>query len=265
MDTKFFLWGLVAIAAYQLFVSVRVLNSPGHSGTQKFVQLFIIWVLPFIGALTCEIFLSLEDRSPGVRNTTSAPDKGESQPEIGTVVCQRFLSLEGKSPSVRDTASALDNGGNQPQMKGSMKFISYSVDCAIIAAFSYVGIGLSSITMGTGHFEVDASSWFIAFVVFCPIGMWLWRDESRQQTWDEWAGGAIGSFMLGALFFVIDIIGGRFMHPEMGLFSAATHMYAFPLTILVCPFATFLCIASAVRTYIVGKIEITRLTLHDQV
>ncbi len=54
---------LIAVALYQLYVTVRVFMSNSYSTAQKFAQLALIWLLPFLGAVVCHAFLGADEHS----------------------------------------------------------------------------------------------------------------------------------------------------------------------------------------------------------
>jgi hypothetical protein len=60
------LWILGALAfAYQLFISLLVVRSASFSGGQKIAQVFLIWLLPVLGAFTAHwVIHSTQGRAP---------------------------------------------------------------------------------------------------------------------------------------------------------------------------------------------------------
>ena len=84
MNAEYLIWGFVIVAAYQIFVTVRLLVSVRYSRSQKIGQLLLIWLFPLIGAIACEIFLSSDRRPPDVRDTAFTSDGGDNPPGTGS-------------------------------------------------------------------------------------------------------------------------------------------------------------------------------------
>ena len=80
---EYLLWGAAVIAAYQLFVTVRVLRLPEYSRGQKVAQFLLIWGIPLFGAITCEVFLSSHRMSSSARDTAFVRDGGGNPPGMG--------------------------------------------------------------------------------------------------------------------------------------------------------------------------------------
>lgn len=52
--------GLVLL--YQIYVSVIIYRAAEYEQTQRFLQMFIVWLIPFIGAIGCHLFLRNQRR-----------------------------------------------------------------------------------------------------------------------------------------------------------------------------------------------------------
>lgn len=50
-------FGAVALLAFQLFVSWRVVQFKGYTSFQKAIQIAIIWLLPLVGALLVQLVM----------------------------------------------------------------------------------------------------------------------------------------------------------------------------------------------------------------
>jgi hypothetical protein len=83
MNSEYLMWGLAVLVAYQLFVTIRLLISARYSRSQKTAQFLLIWLVPFLGAVACEIFLSSDNRTPDARDTSFTPDGGDNPPGTG--------------------------------------------------------------------------------------------------------------------------------------------------------------------------------------
>ena len=66
----------VCLAAYQLYVTLRVLFAVQYSKRQRALQAAIIWLVPLFGALVCHLFLANDGKPPRPRDTgfTEAPE-----------------------------------------------------------------------------------------------------------------------------------------------------------------------------------------------
>jgi formate/nitrite transporter FocA (FNT family) len=78
MISEYLLWILVALAGYQLFVSVRVLFSQSYTTTQKAIQLLMIWLLPLLGSVLCHMFLSTDGKHTKKKETAFTRDEGKN-------------------------------------------------------------------------------------------------------------------------------------------------------------------------------------------
>jgi hypothetical protein len=73
---------LGALALYQLYVSLKVISSIGYSRKQKSAQFALIWLLPFLGAVACHVFISAEGR-PTRKDAAFTSDAGNNPPGVG--------------------------------------------------------------------------------------------------------------------------------------------------------------------------------------
>ena len=72
----------VAIVLYQLFVTARIAFSRRYSGTQRALQVAIIWLVPFFGAVLCHAFVDSDAESTRPRDTSFTADGGSNPPGI---------------------------------------------------------------------------------------------------------------------------------------------------------------------------------------
>jgi hypothetical protein len=74
---------LLALIAYQVFVTIAVLKADQYSPRQRIVQTFLIWVVPLVGAAVCHVVL-FTDRQPSTkRDDRFTPATDENPPGIG--------------------------------------------------------------------------------------------------------------------------------------------------------------------------------------
>lgn len=66
----------LALAVYQLYVSLRVLFAIQYTKLQRLAQLGLIWLIPLFGAIVCHVFLVSDMKRPRPRDTafTQAPE-----------------------------------------------------------------------------------------------------------------------------------------------------------------------------------------------
>ena len=83
MNAKYLIWGALVVAVYQLLVTFRLLHSVQYSQSQKIAQLLMIWGVPLLGAIVCELFLSSDRRTPKMGDIAFTPDEGVNPPGIG--------------------------------------------------------------------------------------------------------------------------------------------------------------------------------------
>ncbi len=70
------------IIAFQLYASVRVLWYGGYTPVQKIMQLLIVWLIPFFGALAVHFFLAADTAPRRRADTQFTPDGGGNPPGI---------------------------------------------------------------------------------------------------------------------------------------------------------------------------------------
>lgn len=84
VNTTWLYWGIGLVAAYEIYVTIRVTASPGYSRSQKLMQAAIIWFVPFLGALLCHGVLASDAHIPRKRDTAFSRDEGDNPPGIGS-------------------------------------------------------------------------------------------------------------------------------------------------------------------------------------
>ncbi len=85
MDTYWLIWIIGAAVLYQILVTGKILLAREYLAAQKRKQFLLIWLLPFIGALICDLFLASDRRVARARNTRFTPDGGGNPPGISDV------------------------------------------------------------------------------------------------------------------------------------------------------------------------------------
>jgi hypothetical protein len=91
----------------------------------------------------------------------------------------------------------------------------------------------------------------IAFLVLAVTALYLWRSEKSPRAAKGWIFFALGSIVVGTLFFAVDIWSGHSAHPNLPLIDAGLHndgFWGFGWTLIVCPGLTMIAIAGAART-----------------
>ena len=79
-DTLMIVIGLVA--AFQLYVSGRMLFYRGYTVRQKLMQLLIVWLVPGLGAILVGSFLAADSARPRKTDTAFTPDGGNNPPGV---------------------------------------------------------------------------------------------------------------------------------------------------------------------------------------
>lgn len=75
---------LVVLLIYNIYVSITLLKFAGYSAGQKSAQLFIIWLLPAVGAVVVYSIIRSSLTSPKNHDRNFTPDNGSNPPGIGT-------------------------------------------------------------------------------------------------------------------------------------------------------------------------------------
>jgi hypothetical protein len=62
--------------------------------------------------------------------------------------------------------------------------------------------------------EILSWIWILVYVVFAIVGIYAWHDKKAPQTPAGWLLFAVGTVILGAVFFAFDIGAGHSEHPK---------------------------------------------------
>lgn len=76
MTSAFVLCGAAVIAAYQIYVTTRVLRYADSTRTQKGLQSAVIWFIPLAGACLVHAFFIQEAAKPRLRDSSFIPEQG---------------------------------------------------------------------------------------------------------------------------------------------------------------------------------------------
>jgi thiol:disulfide interchange protein len=104
--------------------------------------------------------------------------------------------------------------------------------------------------------EILSWIWILVYVVLAIVGIYAWHDKKAPQTPAGWLLFAVGTVILGAVFFASDIGAGHSEHPNLPLVHAAKQVgspLGFGPTLIVSPGLTIISIAGVVRAYYLGK------------
>jgi len=82
MSTDNIAIAVLALASYQLYVTLRILFSSQYTAKQRIAQMAIIWLIPFFGAVVCHGFVASDMRKPRPRDTAFS-EAGESPTGVG--------------------------------------------------------------------------------------------------------------------------------------------------------------------------------------
>lgn len=86
------------------------------------------------------------------------------------------------------------------------------------------------------------------FLLLACIGLLLWRREKLSQTWKRWAILAGQSIILGIAFFGADFL-IALANGKANPWHFPGGLLGMPVTLLVCPGGTIICLAGVVRAY----------------
>lgn len=73
---------IVLVAALQTYVSFRAGLHSGYTRKQKTIQILIVWLVPFFGAVLVYAFLAADTSLPKELDTRFTPDGGNNPPGI---------------------------------------------------------------------------------------------------------------------------------------------------------------------------------------
>jgi hypothetical protein len=82
--TELLYWSIGLVGVYQLYTTIRVSVSASYSRAQKLTQLALIWLIPFLGALLCHIFLVSDMRAARKKDAGFIPEGGVNPQGIGS-------------------------------------------------------------------------------------------------------------------------------------------------------------------------------------
>jgi hypothetical protein len=102
--------------------------------------------------------------------------------------------------------------------------------------------------------------WLIALPFLVGACLWVWHISEKTRNWKSniWGYALLFTPIVGAISFAIDVlIGGSNGHYKTFLEAAsyAGSPFGFPLTVLICPVATFIAFGSWIRCVILHVSE----------
>jgi hypothetical protein len=93
----------------------------------------------------------------------------------------------------------------------------------------------------------------ITFLILASVGMLLWHRERLSQTVKQWGTLAFRSVLLGIALFGADLL-IALLHGQPNPFHFPGGLLGLPLTFLICPGGTIICLAGLARVlYMSGK------------
>lgn len=133
-----------------------------------------------------------------------------------------------------------------------MKLIPDIVGLMVIASFCIIGSWIVS------DDQLRSWIWKYIFLAFAAVGLLFWRDSRMPTNSSDWLKMAVGTCLLGLVFFAVDVLLGNAVHPDMSIFTAATHaggLFGFYFTVLICPCMTVLSLAGAIRASVKNRLN----------
>jgi hypothetical protein len=86
----------------------------------------------------------------------------------------------------------------------------------------------------------------VTFAVLAVIGMLLWHRKELSPTVKKWGTLAVRSVVLGIAFFVVDLL-IALLSGQANPLHFPGGLLGLPLTLLICPGGTIICVAGLVR------------------
>lgn len=123
-------------------------------------------------------------------------------------------------------------------------------------------IGLVTLGLQYSLLVFVANLWFgstlpfngigIIFAVLAVIGMLLWHREKLLPTVKKWRTLAVRSVILGIAFFVVDLV-IALLNGQANPLHYPGGLLGLPLTLLICPGGTIICLAGLVRASYISR------------
>jgi hypothetical protein len=92
----------------------------------------------------------------------------------------------------------------------------------------------------------------IAFLILASIGVVLWHRKKSPQTTKQWGSFAVRSVVLGVAFFGGDVL-LALAHGQLNPLRFPGGLLGLPLTFLICPGGTIICLAGLARASYINR------------
>lgn len=92
----------------------------------------------------------------------------------------------------------------------------------------------------------------ITFGILAVVGMLLWHRKKASPTVKQWGTLAVRSVILGIALFGVDLL-VALLQGQPNPFRFPGGLLGLPLTLLVCPGGTIICLAGLIRTYYISS------------
>jgi hypothetical protein len=106
--------------------------------------------------------------------------------------------------------------------------------------------------------SVPSLFWVFVYLALAVTALYCWRNKRSPHTPSGWLILALGSVIIGAVYFAIDMILGSYQHQGTSGVEAATRvggMFGFVLTIAVCPGSTMIALSGFARSLFLSRLE----------
>lgn len=90
------------------------------------------------------------------------------------------------------------------------------------------------------------------FLALATLGLASWHQKRFSQTVKQWRKLTLSSVILGIAFFGSDLF-WAYLHGHANPFLDNGGLLGLPLTFLVCPGATMICLAGIVRAFLISR------------
>jgi hypothetical protein len=130
-------------------------------------------------------------------------------------------------------------------------------DCigAVAAALAAVLVLLA--LRQTGDFDIPQFLWFVVPPVLAGAVPYVARHpKAAEMDTQGWVGTVLGTVLIGAIFFAIDVVFGSMHGSYKSLLETSLHAggpFGVVLTVLICPIGTIVCIGGLVRFTLLEK------------
>jgi hypothetical protein len=122
----------------------------------------------------------------------------------------------------------------------------------LIVLLLLVGLTAKFVHLG----DNSSAIWAIIYLVLAAFAWYTWHERSAPKSALSWLGLAVGSLVLGAGSFMVDVSFGHTKNPSLSMLEAAQEagsIFGFAFTVTVFPALILVSIAGAARSAFLSR------------